>query len=160
MDLLVLLYTILTIAWIGMAVFITMRVPKCTNMSSGWKVFIILLLAVHIVTQLHNMYTILQAHKISNSNAVSTRSSSVLTTTAAKQTSNVLMGSMWFLVILTVLMLVLYFMVFKNIYYCDDDLISKRTFWIFLALTLIQGMFSSSAMSSATHSLMIYSHAS
>ena len=153
------LYIIVTLVWIGLAGFITIRVPGCKNVPLGARMFVMAFLIMQLTTQAYNLYSIMtEQHVVKTTNSKSTQVNTDKDTVNA--ISNYLMVSFWFSIFLFIMTLGVYYFLFKTIFMCKDSIVPKKVFWVFLSATALQIAIASVTKTMTNHKLMMNAVAS
>lgn len=148
------LYTILTLVWIALAAFVTIRIPGCKNVPLGARMFVMVFLIMQLTTQAYALYSVMtEQHVVQTTNSKSTKVNTDKDTVNA--VSNYLMISFWFSIIIFIITVGVYYFLFKTIFLCKDGVISKKVFWLFLGVTALQIAVASVTKTMTNHKLMM-----
>lgn len=148
------LYTILTLVWIALAAFVTIRIPGCKNVPLGARMFVMVFLIMQLTTQAYALYSVMtEQHVVQTTNSKSTKVNTDKDTVNA--VSNYLMISFWFSIIIFIITVGVYYFLFKTIFLCKDGVISKKVFWLFLGVTALQIAVASITKTMTNHKLMM-----
>lgn len=153
------LYIIVTLLWIGLAGFVTIRIPGCKNVPLGARMFVMTFLIMQLTTQAYTLYSVMtEQHVVKTSNSKTTRVNTDKDTVNA--VSNYLLISFWFSIFLFIITLGVYYFLFKTIFMCKETVISKKVFWLFLGATALQVAIASITKTMTNHKLMMNAMAS
>jgi hypothetical protein len=148
------LYIIVTLVWIALAAFVTIRIPGCKNVPLGARMFVMAFLIMQLTTQAYTLYSVMtEQHVVKTTNSKTTRVNTDKDTVNA--VSNYLMISFWFSIFLFIITLGVYYFLFKTIFMCKDAVISKKVFWLFLSATALQVAVASITKTMTNHKLMM-----
>lgn len=137
MSISLMLFILITLIWVGLASFITIRIPACQSVPLGARMFVMAFLTMQIITQLYNLYsTMTEQHVITTTNHKSTKVNTDKETVNA--ISKYLMFSFWFFIAIFIITIFIYYILFKTIFSCKDNVIPKNIFWVFLIATALQ----------------------
>lgn len=150
----VLFYAVVTLLWIALAAFIMIRVPKCKNIPKSGQVFVIIFLLLQISISGHQLYKILvKENVIKISNTIKT--SVVSDKETLNSLSNLLLTTQWFNLLSFVLMIVLYYIIFKAIYTCSERIIDSKLMWTFVIITIVQYLTATTIKSTTENKLLV-----
>lgn len=148
------IYIIVTLIWIGLASFITVRLPKCNTVPLYVRIFVMTFLIMQLVTQTYNLYSVLtEQHVVKQTNSKSILVNSNKDT--VNTVSNYLLISFIYSVFLFVITVCIYYLLFKTIFMCKDNVVPKKLFWLFLSSTALQVVVASLTKTMTNHKLMM-----
>lgn len=150
----VVFYSLVALAWVAMAGFIIIRVPKCKSIPKSAQVFVIIFLLLQIFIQGQHLYEVLSKENII-SVTKPLKTQVVSDTTTLNNLSNLLLSSYWFNILTFLLMVVLYYIIFKAIYQCNDQIIPPKLIWSFVVTTIVLHFVSASVRSTIDNKILL-----
>ena len=154
----IILYILMTLIWMSLAAFVIIRVPKCKTIPKLAQVFVIIFLLLQIFARGQNLYEVLVKENIVNITSVA-KSQVVTDTNTLQNLSKLLMSSHWFNILSFVLMIVLYYIIFRAIYQCNEKVIPPKLIWSFVIVTIILHFVESTARSNVDNKILLNSMA-
>lgn len=150
----VLFYATVTLLWIALAAFIIIRVPKCKTVPKSGQAFVIIFLLLQIFIHGDQLYsTLVKENIIKLTN--SAKSNIVSDKETLSSLSNLLLSSQWFNLLSFILMVVLYYIIFKAIYRCSEKIIHTKLMWAFVIITIVQYLTAATIKSTTENRLLL-----
>lgn len=133
----VILFTVINLIWIGLASYLVVRLPRCKSIPQVGKIFIILLLILQIVNSIFLLQEIITKENImrdveKNKNKVDSNKSTL------SSLNRLLMTDFWHQILTLLIIIVLYYVIFKTIYTCEHTVIPSNVVWAFLVITVLK----------------------
>lgn len=133
----VIIFTVINLIWIALASYLVVRLPRCKSIPPVGKMFIILLLILQIVNSLFLLQEIIAKENlmrdVSNNKTKVDSNKTTLT-----NLNRLLMTDFWHQILTLLIIIVLYYVIFKTIYTCEHSIIPSKLVWIFLAVTVLK----------------------
>lgn len=136
MQLSLTLYILATLVWLGLAAFFVVRIPKCDNVPVGARIFVMVFLIFQIITQAFQLSEILKKKSLIVKTNYKTNVNTHKNTIG--EVNNLLMTYTWFYISMIILLVFIYYIIFKSIYTCKNNIIPKEFFWGFIIATAAQ----------------------
>lgn len=136
MQLSLTLYILVTLLWLGLAGFFVVRIPRCETVPVGARIFVMVFLIFQIITQIVNLSEIMQKKRLVTKTSYKTNINTNRST--LDDVNKLLLTYSWFYVSMIILLVFIYFIIFKSIYTCENNIIPKEFFWAFIVITAIQ----------------------
>lgn len=149
----VLFYATVTLLWIALASFIIIRVPKCKTIPKAGQVFVIIFLLLQIFIDGHQLYEILVKENIIK--MTNSKTHIVSDTDTLNSLSKFLLSSQLFNLLSFLFMVVLYYIIFKAIYQCNEKIIDPKLMWTFVILTIVQFLTAAAVKSTTENKLLL-----
>lgn len=133
----VILFTIINLLWIATAAYLIVRLPQCKSIPKFGKVFVILLLTLQIINSAFSLYRILKKENIIR-DVENVKNEIKSNKTTLTNLNSLIMGDFWHQILTLLVIIILYYIIFRTIYTCDKNVIPSNVVWGFLVLTIIK----------------------
>lgn len=133
----VILFTIINLLWIALAAYLVVRLPHCKAIPYAGKVFIMLLFVLQIINTAFTLFqTLTKENIIRDVTNVKSKIDSNKTTLGSL--NSLLMSDFWHQILNLLIMIVLYYIIFRTIYSCEQSVIPSNLVWGFLIVTVLK----------------------
>lgn len=132
----VIVFTVINLIWIALASYLVVRLPRCKSIPPVGKMFIILLLILQIVNSLFLLQEIIAKENIMRDVKSKTKVDSNKST--LDNLNRLLMTDFWHQILTLLIIIVLYYVIFKTIYTCEHTVIPSNIVWVFLVITVLK----------------------
>lgn len=151
----VILFTIINLLWIALAAYLVVRLPQCNSIPYVGKIFIMLLMMLQIVNTAFMLFqTLTKENIIRDVTKIKSRIDSNKTTLTSL--NSLLMSDFWHQILNLIIMIVLYYIIFRTIYSCEKSVIHPNLIWVFLVLTVIKYGINSILKPSVDNKIMLH----
>lgn len=156
------LYVIVALLWIALAITIATRVPRCSSMSSPWKVFIVLILVMYIFSTTRTLIRVLSANRrhqkrmVQHIQHVERFSNGGDDGSRKKQRIDIgLITAMAIVYMILWIILAVWYFSAVQVMRCDNDIISPVLFWSFVVVTIAHMLLSITVPDPSAHMFKI-----
>lgn len=148
-------FTIINLIWIGLASYLIVRLPRCKSIPRVGTMFIILLLVLQIINSLFLLKEVIAKKNIirdveNNKNRVDTNKATL------GNLHSLLMTDFWHQILTLLIVIVLYYVILKTIYTCENSVIPSNLVWAFLIVTVLKYGIISVVKPSVDNKILLY----